>query len=103
MHPGRCTVRGASALVDVGPPGEPEWVFAERVLAADRDEWLDDKRAGAGRDSRLNSVTRTENGIRRVLLREALDSRRAGCSRDLPPCRRSSRASSRRGSSRRRS
>lgn len=35
-----------------------EWIHCEHVSDEDRQEWLDDKRAGAGRDGRLAPATR---------------------------------------------
>lgn len=51
----RFLVRGSKALVriDVEGDAEEEWSFAERVLEADKAEWISEKREGAGRDPRL--------------------------------------------------
>lgn len=44
---------GLVLVPDADDDGEPEWTTMERVGNSDVDEWLSDKRAGAGADSRL--------------------------------------------------
>jgi hypothetical protein len=56
--------------------GDTRWAFVERVLPADRSDWLDDKRSGAGRDACLNEVSRQQDGAWHVLLREAAQTMR---------------------------
>jgi hypothetical protein len=66
----RSTIVGSVGLVPDGGPTDPR-TFVERVMPKDRPEWLDEKHSGAGRDARLNSISREEDGSRRVLLRDA--------------------------------
>ena len=47
------------------------WSFAERVRDEDYQEWLDEKRAGAGRDSRLNEGSRDSSGKMVVTVKDA--------------------------------
>lgn len=39
-----------------GDGGDDTWVFVEKVAPSDRSAWLSAKRAGAGRDPRLNEA-----------------------------------------------
>ena len=74
MAGGRAFVRGATALIQTDLSKPTVFTVAERVKGLDRDEWLSDKRAGAGRDPRLNSVT--VGGDQKVLLADVLTSMR---------------------------
>jgi len=68
-NPARMTIQGALAMVDMGDDG---WTFAERVMAADKDAWLHEKRNGPGRDARVLPLCRDARGHRFVTLREAM-------------------------------
>jgi hypothetical protein len=66
----RFKVGGASGLVCVDM-AEDTWEFVQRVLETDHQEWLDEKRSGAGRDMRLGTTVRDTSGARTTTLREA--------------------------------
>jgi hypothetical protein len=55
MVTGGAVVRGSVALVPDEPAGGDQYTVAERVRFEDRDKWAAEKRAGSGRDPRLNA------------------------------------------------
>jgi hypothetical protein len=60
MSGGRALIRGSVALVQEDLLANDVFTYAERVRSDDRPRWSAEKRAGAGRDPRLNAgVTRT--------------------------------------------
>ena len=69
----RTRLWGASALVQLlDAQAETTVTFAERVMPADRESWMREKREGAGRDKRLLSVAPDKQG--KVLFRDAASS-----------------------------
>ena len=48
-----------------------EWMACEYISPSDRDEWLDLKRSGSGRDPRLSEAVRTVSSGLRTTLRDA--------------------------------
>ena len=49
-----------------------EWTVAERVLPSDRDEWLEEKRSGPGRDKRILPLHRDARKYRYRPLRDVM-------------------------------
>ena len=72
---GHALVRGSMALVQEDAFNPDVFAFAESVRREDRERWSADKRAGAGRDPRLNAGFSSDG--RRVLLSEALGTMKA--------------------------
>jgi hypothetical protein len=66
--PDRFVVRGSMALAKI----DDEWTFAEHVGVADKAEWMEDKRSGAGRDPRLGPSARLADGSPAGLLKDQL-------------------------------
>ena len=72
MMAGRSIIRGTYALVEDEPEeGDDGWTVAQRLRPRDHQEWVDEKRSGAGRDPRLNEGPPTEAG-RRALTSSAV-------------------------------
>jgi hypothetical protein len=66
----RIKIGGNWALVDVD--GNGDWTSAQRVSDGDVVVWLDEKRTGAGRDSRLGPTHRNADGARSTTLANAV-------------------------------
>ena len=65
MMGGRSVIRGTYALLEDEPDdGDEGWTVAQRLRPRDLQEWVDEKRSGAGRDPRLNEGPPTEAGKR---------------------------------------
>lgn len=60
--------RGACALVRAGD----EWTYAQHLAARNVDEWLEEKRTGAGRDPRLATPSRADDGRPLATLKDQL-------------------------------
>jgi hypothetical protein len=69
-------VKGSLAIIysaeATGYDGEITFTMAQRVREADRASWLDNKRAGAGRDPRLAKPRRDHEGKPRAFLNDSL-------------------------------
>ena len=68
-NPLRMVIRGAAALAQ---PAEGVWTYAECVMTADRNGWLQEKRSGVGRDPRLGPTCVRPDGTPCALLKNQL-------------------------------
>ena len=66
----RFVVRGSFALVQVEVGDGSSWTVAENVARVDKDEWLNEKHCGPGRDPRLAPTPINDGKI--VILRDQL-------------------------------
>jgi hypothetical protein len=66
-------LKGSVGLTWIFENGTRVWTTMERLRAVDRDDWLAEKREGAGRDPRLSSL-KEERASHRPLFRQAVES-----------------------------
>ena len=66
-------VRGGTSGLYCSDAAAGLWVHVERVLLTKRDEWLEKKRSGPGRDLRISAITRDSAGKRTCLLKDSVN------------------------------
>ena len=83
-------IRGATGLVEADIGGALTWTCMQRVRPSNRSDWLEEKRSGSGRDSRIGSLTVPPDALVLPLFRESVETGEAVLS--LPPSFRGPRA-----------
>ena len=66
--PDRFMAKGSMALSKI----DDSWTFAEHVASADKTEWMEEKRSGAGRDPRLGPSVRPADGTPSGIVKDQL-------------------------------